>query len=109
MARSEMLPKKPTIVNSVYLSISTFIAPGAVALHMPLVDIPANPAIIPDGDFYICFYDRGGVAVLTEVDKTTGKSYYYLRDTQELVPASIPDEYGGMATTVNWIIRAIGE
>src|SRR5271157_2451942 len=47
------------------------------------------PAIPMNGDFYICFYGRDIVRTLTELQNATGNSYYYLRDTGQLLKGGI--------------------
>jgi len=67
------------------------------------IDLPAVPV---DGDFYLCFYDRGSVVIGEELDNATGNSYVFNRVNRELVPA-LP--IGPNQTqSVNWIIRAVG-
>ena len=66
------------------------------------------PPITMNGDFYVCFYGSNVVRVVTEVDKATGKSYYYVRDSSQLLPGAIPLK-NNTTLPVNWLIRAYGE
>jgi hypothetical protein len=66
------------------------------------------PAIPMNGDFYICFYGRDIVRTLTELQNATGNSYYYLRDTGQLLKGGI-NLKNNTTLPVNWIIRAVGE
>jgi hypothetical protein len=70
-----------------------------------IIDVPA---ITVNGDFYVCFYGAGIVSILTELDKATGKSYYYVRDTGQLLPGALPTK-DNTTLPVNWIMRAYGE
>jgi hypothetical protein len=70
-----------------------------------IIDVPP---MAMNGDFYVCFYGGGLVSVLTELDKATGKSYYYVRDTGQLLPGALPTK-NNTTLPVNWIIRAYGE
>jgi hypothetical protein len=66
------------------------------------------PAIPMNGDFYVCFYGRDIVKILTELQNATGNSYYYLRDTGQLLQGGIQLK-DNTTLPVNWIIRAVGE
>jgi hypothetical protein len=70
-----------------------------------IIDVPA---ITMNGDFYVCFYGGGIVSTLTEIDKATGRSYYYVRDTGMLLPGALPTK-SNTTLPVNWLIRAYGE
>lgn len=69
------------------------------------IEVPALPMT---GDFYICFYGRDTVKTLTELQDATGNSYYYLRDTGQLLKGGVQLK-DNTTLPVNWIIRAIGE
>ncbi len=67
------------------------------------------PPITVDGDFYVCFYDRGALGVAynsTEIDE--GRSYFYNRHTGELLPARAERKGSEELGPLNWIIRAVG-
>ena len=70
-----------------------------------MIDIPA---IAMTSDFYVCFYGRDVVKTLTELQDSTGNSYYYIRDSGLLGPGSIPLK-DNTTLPVNWIIRVVGE
>lgn len=78
---------------------------SSLGYRMAFIDIPA---IAMSGDFYVCFYGRDIVRTLTELDNSTGKSFYYVRDTGQLGPGAIPLQ-NNSTLPVNWIIRAEGE
>ena len=69
------------------------------------IEVPALPM---NGDFYVCFYGRDTVRILTELQDATGNSYYYLRDTGQLLQGGIQLK-DNTTLPVNWIIRAVGE
>jgi len=69
------------------------------------IEVPATPM---NGDFYICFYGRDTVRTLTELQDATGNSYYYLRDTGQLLKGGIQLK-NNTTLPVNWVIRAVGE
>ena len=73
-----------------------------------LADIQVPPITV-DGDFYVCFYDRGALGVAynsTEIDD--GRSYIYNRHTGELSPATGQRKGSEEFGPLNWIIRAVG-
>jgi hypothetical protein len=78
---------------------------SANGVRAALIDVPA---ITMNGDFYVCFYGGGLVSTVTELNKATGKSYYYVRDTGQLLPGALPLK-NNTTLPVNWIIRAMGE
>jgi hypothetical protein len=73
-------------------------------LRTALIDIPA---LAMNGDFYVLFYGRDIVRTLSELDNSTGKSFYYIRDSGQLGPGAIPLK-DNSTLPVNWIIRAEG-
>jgi hypothetical protein len=70
-----------------------------------MIDIPA---VAMNGDFYVCFYGRDVVRTYTELQNSTGRSYYYIRDSGLIGPGSIPLK-NNATLPVNWVIRALGE
>lgn len=68
------------------------------------IDLPSVPV---SDEFYICFYDRGAIGVLSEKLNTTGNSYYFNNAGNELAPAEIPVSENETAL-VNWIMVASG-
>ncbi len=75
---------------------------GAPAIRA--IDIPALPVT---DEFYIIFYDRSAMMIGMEIENGTGNSYFYRNWNSELIPAEYRIE-GAEATSVNWIIRAVG-
>jgi len=73
-------------------------------IKMAAIDVPD---VTVNGPFYIGFYGRGVVGVAAELNKTTGNSFYYLRDAMTLAKGTVPP-YGNVTLPVNWIIRAYG-
>lgn len=69
------------------------------------IEIPPLPV---NGDFYVCFYDRGAVAVAYNSTSPSNESYFYNRFTGELSPAKVVVEEGTDPVPVNWLIRAVG-
>jgi hypothetical protein len=65
------------------------------------------PAISIKGDFYVIFYDRGGVDLGTNVTKAQDKSYFYNSLAEQMLPAQIT--LSNETASLNWIIRAVGE
>ena len=65
------------------------------------------PDVIVNGPFYIGFYGRGVVGIGTEINKTTGHSFYYVRDLGTLLEGTVPPG-GNKTLPVNWLIRAYG-
>jgi hypothetical protein len=71
--------------------------------------VPARfdiPSIRVNGDFYVCFYDRGAVYVAYERNNSSGNSYMFQRATNSMVPA-LPDA-GNKTYPINWVIRVGG-
>jgi len=68
-----------------------------------LIEIP--PLTVPE-EFYVIFYDRGGMVVAVEEDSGTGNSFLY--SNRGLEPAQLitaTNETIG----INWMIEAIGK
>ncbi|MDF0593701.1 hypothetical protein P0O24_08905 [Methanotrichaceae archaeon M04Ac] len=74
----------------------------------PIVGVIEVPSLPISGDFYVCFYDRGAVAVGVDFDEVEGNSYYYNMQTGELFLAEIAINETEEFVPVNWIIRALG-
>lgn len=80
-----------------------FSAPGKLGI----TDIEI-PSMTMNGDFYICFYDRGAVRLGVDWNEVSGNSYHFNTLTGELRPAEIAVEDSDDPLPVNWLIRAIG-
>jgi len=74
--------------------------PGIAVIEVP--SIPIN------GDFYVCFYDRGAVTIGLDLNEVEGNSYFYDMQTGELFPAEVGTKDSEELVPVNWIIRAVG-
>lgn len=74
--------------------------PGIAEIEVP--SIPTN------GDFYVCFYDRGAVDIGLDWNNVEGNSYFFDMLTGELVPAEVGTNGSEELLPVNWIIRAVG-
>ena len=75
---------------------------------VPGVGVIEVPSIAVNGDFYVCFYDRGAVWVGVDFNEAEGNSYYYDIKTGELFLAAIQIEDSEEFLPANWIIRAVG-
>lgn len=79
----------------------TFIGqPGIGEIEVPSISI--------NGDFYVCFYDRGAVDIGLDRNGAEGNSYFYNMQTGELVSAEVGIQGTEELVPVNWIIRAVG-
>ncbi|VVB68938.1 Uncharacterised protein [uncultured archaeon] len=70
---------------------------------MATIEIPPIPM---SDEFYIIFYDRGGVAVGTNVTAPQDTSYFYNSLADQMLPAKLT--LNGQEASLNWIIRAVG-
>ncbi len=65
------------------------------------------PSIPVSDEFYVCFYDRGAVAVAGEIlNKTSENSFFYNEAGDELISAAVPRE--NQTSAVNWIMSVVG-
>jgi hypothetical protein len=74
----------------------------------PGIGVIEVPSIPVNGDFFVCFYDRGAVAVGVDLHEVEGNSYYYDLQTGELFLAEVAIDESGELVPVNWIVRAVG-
>ncbi|MDM7940400.1 MAG: hypothetical protein QUS07_08670 [Methanothrix sp.] len=66
------------------------------------------PQVTVSDDFYICFYDRGAVAVACErLNETSKNSFIYLGPGNQMLPANLPGE-NNETIPVNWIMTVSG-
>ncbi|HQA62511.1 MAG TPA: hypothetical protein PLJ69_06150 [Methanothrix sp.] len=72
---------------------------------MGVIEVPSLPM---NGDFYVCFYDRGAVDIGLDWNKVEGNSFFYDMMTGELIPAEVGTKNSEELIPVNWIIRAAG-
>lgn len=78
-------------------------ARNATLLYPLTIEIPQ---IAVSDEFYVCFYDRGAVAVGSElVNETSKNSFIYVES--ELLPAMIP-ESENVSTPLNWLMAVSG-
>jgi hypothetical protein len=79
----------------------TFIGqPGIAEIEVPYIPI--------NGDFYVCFYDRGAVDIGLDRNNVEGNSYFFDMLNRELLPAEVGIKGSEDLVPVNWIIRAVG-
>jgi hypothetical protein len=80
-------------------------ARNATKLYPFTIEIPSIPV---SDDFYVCFYDRGAIAVAGERLNETGQnSFLYIEPGNQLLPANLP--VGENETLpVNWIMSISG-
>ena len=74
----------------------------------PGIGVIEVPSISINGDFYVCFYDRGAVWVGVDPNEVENNSYFYDMQTGELFSAEIEINGSEELLPVNWIIRAVG-
>jgi len=77
-------------------------------LGMPGFAVIEVPSVPINGDFYVCFYDRGAVKIGWEWGGDAGRSFFYDMTNKELLPAEIGTNATEELVAVNWIIRAVG-
>jgi len=67
------------------------------------------PSIPVKDDFYVCFYDRGAIAIAGEIlNETSQNSFLYVEDGNELIPASLPVSKENESVPINWIMTVSG-
>lgn len=78
-------------------------ARNATLLYPLTIEIPQ---IAVSDEFFVCFYDRGAVAVGSElINETSKNSFIYVES--ELLPAMIP-ESENVSTPLNWLMAVSG-
>jgi len=66
------------------------------------------PSVPVSNEFYICFFDRGAVAVGAEIqNKSTNSSFMFSEAEATLAPASLPVS-ANETVPVNWIMSVVG-
>ena len=69
------------------------------------INIPQIPV---SDDFYVCFYDRGAIAVASErLNETSKNSFIYVEDGNQLLPAALPTGENA-SIPINWIMAISG-
>ncbi|MGA9098932.1 MAG: hypothetical protein WB392_08390 [Methanotrichaceae archaeon] len=77
-------------------------------LTMPTLMTIELPPVPVSGDFFVCFFDRGAVAVGSEIqNKSTNSSFIFNEADATLAPADLPVS-AGKTTPVNWIMSVVG-
>jgi len=80
-------------------------ARNATFLYPLTIDIPQ---ISVSDEFYVCFYDRGAIAVGFELlNETSENSFIYIEDGDTLLPATLPTSEDA-STPINWIMAVSG-
>lgn len=80
-------------------------ANNATVMYPLTIDIPQIPV---SGEFYICFFERGAVAVATEAANGISKtSFIYIENGNQMVNATLPSGEN-LVAPVNWIMAVSG-
>lgn len=67
------------------------------------------PSIPVSDEFYVCFYDRGAIAVAAEVlNKTSQNSFIYIEEGNTLLPSNLPLLGQNESVPLNWIMTIGG-
>jgi len=67
------------------------------------------PSIPVSDEFYVCFYDRGAIAVASEIlNKTSQNSFIYIEDGNTLLPSNLPLFGQNESVPLNWIMTIGG-
>jgi len=67
------------------------------------------PSIPVSDEFYVCFYDRGAIAIASEIlSETSENSFIYIEDGNTLLPANLPLFKENESVPLNWIMTVRG-
>jgi hypothetical protein len=67
------------------------------------------PSIPVSDEFYVCFYDRGAIAVAAEVlNKTSENSFIYVEEGNTMLPSNLPLFGQTESVPLNWIMTIGG-
>ena len=67
------------------------------------------PSIPVSDEFYVCFYDRGAIAVASEIlNETSQNSFIYIEDGNTLLPSNLPLFRENESVPLNWIMTVGG-
>jgi len=78
---------------------------NATQLYPLTIRVPQVPV---SDEFYVCFFDRGAVAVACErLNETSNESFIYLEPGNQLLPANLPGS-NNETLPVNWIMTVSG-
>jgi hypothetical protein len=80
-------------------------ARNATRMFPLTVNIPQIPV---SDEFYVCFYDRGAIAVGSEtLNETSKNSFIYIEGGDELLPAALPTGEN-TSIPINWMMIISG-
>jgi hypothetical protein len=80
-------------------------ARNATTIYPLTIEIPSIPV---SDDFYVCFYDRGAVAIASErLNATSKNSFLFIEAGKQLVAAAVPVGKNE-SIPVNWIMTVSG-
>ena len=83
-------------------------ARNATGLYPFVVNMPDVPV---SDEFYICFYDRGAMAIASEfVEDISKNSFIYIEGGDQLVPLqpAVIRKSEDESTPINWIMEVVG-
>jgi hypothetical protein len=67
------------------------------------------PSISVSDEFYVCFYDRGAIAIASEIlNEASENSFIYIEDGNTLLPANLPLFKENESVPLNWIMTVGG-
>jgi hypothetical protein len=66
------------------------------------------PDILVSGDFFVCFYGYRSLALATELQNATDKSYLFDKPTGQLYSYKLPLR-NNQTLPINWLIRVAGQ
>jgi len=84
-------------------------ARNATGIYPITIEVPSVPV---SDEFYVCFYDRGAVAVASErLNETSNNSFIYVADglpsAEKLLPAKL-NVNESTVLPINWIMTVVG-
>jgi len=66
------------------------------------------PQVSVSDEFYVCFYDRGAIAVGSErLNETSKNSFIYIEGGEQLLPAALPTGENA-SIPLNWLMKISG-
>lgn len=77
---------------------------GKIGERKAIIEIPA---LIPEGEFYVCFYGYKYLGLAAELENPSGNSYIFNKSEGKIYPARLPAA-GDQTVPVNWLIRVAG-
>ena len=80
-------------------------ARNATTMYPITLNIPQVPV---SDEFYVCFYDRGAIAVGSErLNETSKNSFIYIEGGEQLLPAALPTGENA-SIPLNWLMKISG-